>query len=133
MVFVNGWEDRDFCECYFEGVDCLCVEVCVFIFEVVVVCVGVVVVDFVVVVWIFVYEGKCGSIMIGIGISMVCLLNLSEYLYEVLGVICGCYNCEGDVLVNFGVLGFKVCFCVEVVVLVCGYEKCLWIWVCGVV
>lgn len=104
VILANGWEDRQFCQTHVDGLERLRQEVAHFAPGYVASRAGIAAEDLVAAARMFAHEGKRGSVGTGTGVDMAPFPNLSEQLYETIGVICGRFVREGEALPNPGVL-----------------------------
>ncbi|QQD19505.1 molybdopterin-dependent oxidoreductase [Spongiibacter nanhainus] len=104
LVLNHNWHDAEFCAQHVEGLEQLREQVAPFTPELVAARAGIGREDLIAAAELFASQSKRGSVSTGTGVDMAPFPNLAEHLYEVLGVICGRYLREGEVLPNPGVL-----------------------------
>lgn len=104
LVLDNHWHDADFCQQHVQGLAALHEAVAPFTPERVAARAGIRAEDLVAAAELFAKQSRRGSVSTGTGVDMAPFPNLSEHLYEVLGVICGRYLREGEAVPNPGVL-----------------------------
>ena len=104
IILANGWEDAAFCAQHVEGLERLREMVAPFTPEMVAARAGIKAEDLIAAADLFARQAKRGGVGTGTGVDMARFPNLAEHLYEVIGVICGRFLREGELLPNPGVI-----------------------------
>lgn len=104
IVLARGWQDKAFCDQHVAQLDALRHAVAPFTPDYVSHRAGINAEDLVAAAELFAKQSQRGSVSTGTGVNMAPFPNLSEHLYEALGVICGRFLREGETLPNPGVL-----------------------------
>ena len=123
VVLANGWEDKEFCARHVRDLDRLRAEVAPFNPEMVAARAGISATQLIAAADLFARQSKRGGVETGTGSNMAVFPNLSEHLYQSLGVICGRFLREGDLLPNPGVLRKRGACRAEVQGPARGFEK----------
>jgi anaerobic selenocysteine-containing dehydrogenase len=104
IILSNGWEDKDFCKQHVNGLEALRTAVAPFTPEYVAARAKIDAKDLVHAADVFARQSKRGNVVTGTGTSMAPNPNVTEHLYEVIGVVCGRFLREGELVPNPGVL-----------------------------
>ncbi len=123
IILSEGWEDKEFCKANVNGIDALRAVVKPFTPDYVAKRAGIAATDLIATADIFARQSKRGNVMTGTGTSMAPNPNITEHLYEVIGVICGRFLREGDAVPNPGVLRARRPRRAEVLGPARGFEK----------
>lgn len=123
IILTNGWEDKEFCRQHVQGLEALRAAVTPFTPEMAAARAGIDVKDLIAAADVFARQSKRGNVTTGTGTSMALNPNITEHLYEVLGVICGRFLREGDAVPNPGVLRARRPKRAEVLGPARGFEK----------
>ncbi|MBL8628366.1 MAG: molybdopterin-dependent oxidoreductase, partial [Rhodospirillaceae bacterium] len=123
IILSEGWEDKEFCKQNVHGLEALRAAVKPFTPDHVAQRAGIEAKDLVEAADMFARQSKRGNVMTGTGTSMAPNPNITEHLYEVIGVICGRYLREGDPVPNPGVLRARRPRRAEVLGPARGFEK----------
>lgn len=123
VILSNGWEDAAFCRDHIAGLHALRAAVAPFTPDVVAARAGIAADDLLRAAHMFAREGRRGSVMTGTGTSMAPNPNITEHLYECLGVVCGRFLRAGETVPNPGVLRARRPRRAEVLGPARGFEK----------
>ncbi|MDO8703832.1 MAG: molybdopterin-dependent oxidoreductase [Sulfuricaulis sp.] len=104
IVLGMGWEDREFCDRYVQGLDALRAAVLAFTPEYVAQRAGIKAEDLLAAAELFARQSRRGSLSTGTGANMGPYSNLAEHLYQTLGVVCGRFLRAGEQIDNPGIL-----------------------------
>ncbi|WP_340315336.1 molybdopterin-containing oxidoreductase family protein [Rhizorhabdus argentea] len=103
-VLANGWEDSEFCAAHVIQMEELRNAVAPFSIDMVSERTGLSAEDVRAAARMFAHDARRGGVFSGTGPSMAPHSNLSEHLLQVLNVVCGRYNREGDVVRGAGLM-----------------------------
>lgn len=123
VILTNGWEDKAFCAQHVKDVDALRAAVEPFTPEMVAARAGITADQLIAAADLFARQSKRGHVNTGTGTSMAPHPNVTEHLYECLGVICGRYMRAGDPVSNPGVIRARRPRRAEVLGPARGFEK----------
>jgi anaerobic selenocysteine-containing dehydrogenase len=104
IILREGWEDKDFCEAHVAGMEQLREAVAPFTPEVVAERAGIAAETLIAAARMFARDSRRGGTATGTGVDMAAFPNLSEHLYQAIGVICGRYLRTGERVPTPGVL-----------------------------
>ena len=104
IILSEGWEDKVFCAQHVHGLERLREAVKPFSPALVASRAGIRAEELIAAADLFARQSKRGSVNTGTGTSMAPHCNLTEHLYECLGIVCGRFLREGEQLPNPGVI-----------------------------
>ncbi|MBL8644214.1 MAG: molybdopterin-dependent oxidoreductase [Rhodospirillaceae bacterium] len=123
IILREGWEDKAFCKDHVHGLEALRAAVAPFTPDMVAQRAGITAQELMTAADLFARQAKRGNVVTGTGTSMAPNPNITEHLYECLGVVCGRYLREGDAVPNPGVLRARRPRRAEVLGPARGFEK----------